>query len=274
MADATHLAKLKEGVAAWNKWRDDNPEIRPDLTNVDLRSHSFRPTARYGPLQAVNLQRADLVRANLQGADLQYANLQNANLHSANLKIANLKGADLQGADLQCANLQAANLRAANLQDANVTGVKFNRSSRQLAYQGIRVSTCYGSQAFKSFAQDQDYVEEFRSSKPKLFLLWWLSADCGRSFIRWALLSLGLTVLFGIFYYRMGLDLIKPDPPLPFSFITMLYYSVVTFTTLGFGDVRPQTELAAIIVMFEVIVGYIMLGGLIAIFANKVARRA
>ncbi len=46
------------------------------------------------------------------------------------------------------------------------------------------------------------------------------------------------------------------------------------FTTLGFGDVKPQTELAAIIVMFEVIIGYVMLGGLVSILATKLARRA
>ncbi len=46
------------------------------------------------------------------------------------------------------------------------------------------------------------------------------------------------------------------------------------FTTLGFGDVKPQTEVAAIIVMAEVITRYIMLGGLISILANKLARRS
>jgi hypothetical protein len=75
-------------------------------------------------------------------------------------------------------------------------------------------------------------------------------------------------------YYWMGAGHIKPDPPLPFSLVTMIYYSVVTFTTLGFGDVKPQTELAAVIVMLEVIIGYVMLGGLISILANKLARRA
>ncbi len=54
----------------------------------------------------------------------------------------------------------------------------------------------------------------------------------------------------------------------------MAYYSVVTFTTLGFGDVIPTTQVAAYWVMAEVILGYIMLGGLISIFANKVARQS
>jgi hypothetical protein len=56
----------------------------------------------------------------------------------------------------------------------------------------------------------------------------------------------------------------------------VLYFSVVTFTTLGFGDVTPLhgNSAAQAWIMAEVIFGYIMLGGLISIFANKLARRA
>ena len=31
MANDEHVALLKKSVDAWNAWRDDNPEIRPDL---------------------------------------------------------------------------------------------------------------------------------------------------------------------------------------------------------------------------------------------------
>ena len=36
MADGEHLGILKQGVAAWNKWRASNPEFRPNLTAADL----------------------------------------------------------------------------------------------------------------------------------------------------------------------------------------------------------------------------------------------
>ena len=61
---------------------------------------------------------------------------------------------------------------------------------------------------------------------------------------------------------------------LGWGLFTTLYYSVVTFTTLGFGDVTPLTRLSATIVMIEVVVGYLMLGILISILATKVARRS
>ena len=55
-----------------------------------------------------------------------------------------------------------------------------------------------------------------------------------------------------------------------------LYFSVVTFTTLGFGDVSPNlaNRTAQVVVMAQVVIGYIMLGGLVSILANKLARRA
>ena len=87
----------------------------------------------------------------------------------------------------------------------------------------------------------------------------------------------GLVTLFVWIYYKLGIEAIRPDV-LDGGFFTMLYYSVVTFTTLGFGwiwrDITPQTTGATIVVMIEVIIiGYVMFGGLISIFATKIARR-
>jgi hypothetical protein len=36
MASRTHVARLKQGVEAWNQWRRENPKIRPNLSRADL----------------------------------------------------------------------------------------------------------------------------------------------------------------------------------------------------------------------------------------------
>jgi len=36
MSDHDHIAQLMKGVAAWNTWRDENPDIHPDLGEADL----------------------------------------------------------------------------------------------------------------------------------------------------------------------------------------------------------------------------------------------
>ena len=53
----------------------------------------------------------------------------------------------------------------------------------------------------------------------------------------------------------------------------LLYYSFVTLTTVGYGDIVPATPVARIITICEVFIGYIMLGGLLSIFTNKMAKR-
>ena len=89
----------------------------------------------------------------------------------------------------------------------------------------------------------------------------------------WVGWSVFFALAFACIYYLLGESAFAIDY-LDWGFSTMVYYSVVTFTTLGFGDVTPLTQLAAWWVMAEVIFGYVMLGGLISIFATKLARRA
>ena len=57
------------------------------------------------------------------------------------------------------------------------------------------------------------------------------------------------------------------------TWFSSFYYSVVTLTTLGYGDVTPASTAAQIVALIEVVIGYVMLGGLICLLSNKLARR-
>ena len=113
MSNPEHLAKLKEGVEAWNQWRKQKPQIQPDLCGADL--------------SRADLYGADFSRANLSKADIHWANLRDtsfdgANLAEANLTAVNLHGASLAGVDLTGADLTGAAVVRANLEEANLTG--------------------------------------------------------------------------------------------------------------------------------------------------------
>jgi uncharacterized protein YjbI with pentapeptide repeats len=69
MANEEHRALLREGVRNWNTWREENGNIRPDLSRVDFNG-------------------ASLMRADLRGTDLR----------EAALNWASLRGTDLGGA--------------------------------------------------------------------------------------------------------------------------------------------------------------------------------
>ena len=94
MADETHLAVLKQGVAAWNEWRAAHATARPDFSSASLRG--------------LDLAKVDLARANLRKADLRGTTLSGAILIAADLAGANFFKAALDGADLSGANLIGA----------------------------------------------------------------------------------------------------------------------------------------------------------------------
>jgi len=190
------------------------------------------------------------------------------------LSNSNLKGADLRGADLS-----GAILLSANFDVTDITGVKFDESE---TCKGIRIDTANGNALFKRFAKDQAYIEEFKIHKPFLHWLWKYSSNYGRSLLLWLFWCIFIAVSFSlIFYLHLGgsesflLTVLAQDPGYDAdSWAPMLYYSVVTFTTLGFGDIVPKTQEASWWVMTEVVLGYFMLGGLVSILATKLARRS
>ena len=116
MANDEHVALLKKGVATWNRWRGENPDIRPGFFRADFREANLR---------AANLSGAFLLEADLLEADLSNADLREAKLFLADLSGANLSNADLREADLFEANLLGANLSNANLREATLLKVDF-----------------------------------------------------------------------------------------------------------------------------------------------------
>jgi uncharacterized protein YjbI with pentapeptide repeats len=126
MANEEHVALLKQGVDAWNKWRREHADTRPDLGEADLGAMDLRgadlsdANLAAAQFSAAHLHEADLGRANLGYANLNVANLSYANLGYANLHRATLIGTDLRGANLHRATLSVANLSDADLHEADL----------------------------------------------------------------------------------------------------------------------------------------------------------
>lgn len=121
-------------------------------------------------------------------------------------------------------------------------------------------------------ARDSWYLDAYKRERPKRYFLWNITSNCGRSLFRWSLLSLILILSFSTAYWGVGQAgfVHKAD----MSIFSYFYFSVVTITTLGFGDIAPSSLATQILVVLEVVIGYVMLGGLISIFSNKLARRS
>lgn len=137
MANQEHVNILFQGVDVWNKWRENNPNIKIDLTRADLSNIN---------LSGINLNRADLYEINLSNANLSnawldfagidYSKLINANLHGAHIEGTVFIGSDLTEADLSNTHSlpgvitnrhgnNAPNFRDAKLIKANLTESSF-----------------------------------------------------------------------------------------------------------------------------------------------------
>lgn len=101
MANAEHVAKLKEDVGAWNRWREENPDVIPDLSGaflsnapviegVDIRPPGDNESFR-APLEKVNF-----IGARLYEADFSFAHLEKAEFGRAHLRQANFSEAHLE----------------------------------------------------------------------------------------------------------------------------------------------------------------------------------
>jgi len=95
MANPEHLQILRQGAEAWNQWRKQHRNIRPDFSGA-------------------NLSGADLIVTDLSGAFLWNADLSGAFLWNADLISTSLTGADLS----------RANIREAVFGDTDLTDVR------------------------------------------------------------------------------------------------------------------------------------------------------
>ncbi|WP_017660543.1 pentapeptide repeat-containing protein [Baaleninema simplex] len=145
MANAEHLWTLKRGVEVWNRWREENDRIVPNLHDADLRGLKLAGAnlrraclsetslsladLREADLREADLYEADLFEANLDGAKLDRAYLFRANFYRASLYGVSLYRAMLGRADLTKASVRDADLTEASLSEANLTQTNFTGSN-------------------------------------------------------------------------------------------------------------------------------------------------
>jgi len=262
-------------------------------------------------LRGANLSRANLWGCNLSGADLTEADLSGTNLSEANLSGANLWKANLTGALLREANLSGANLWETNLSGAELgevlftTDEVFNRLIKWWVPKflsplpllnrikpfhnlkkvgmtnllGIDTGKINGSKnpILKRYIEDYQFIQGFKKKSPFhrwiFYPFWKATSDCGRSLMLWLIWSVGLMGLFTWIYYHHREDWFSQ---VNLNWLNAWYLSLTKFMTLGFVNAVPKIDhpVVQVLMMVEVVMGYVMFGGLISILISKLARRA
>ncbi len=124
MPATNYLTLLGDGPAVWNAWRKAHPEVKPDLSHLDLSGLG---------LGGCDLSHCELIGTNLRGCDLSdtdlsFAILRGAELRSAvfvrtNLTSASLYEASLGGSDLRRARIHRTVFGKAYAWDVNMSGM-------------------------------------------------------------------------------------------------------------------------------------------------------
>jgi hypothetical protein len=297
-------------VCFWHDWEADKTgeDIKEQL---EQKARAFESCEGYELHRAnledafiieLDLSHANLERANLKDGHAWGINLEGARLMKANLQDANLRESKLEDVDLLGAKLDGADLDRAHWGKGYV--LRNHKVAKQLAYRGDDV----GAQAKYQEAVDTyqiirqryeangttDIAGRFfyngmvckRMQMPRWSVgrFWSLMVDwiCGygEDPVRVISFSLGVVVISALLFCVTGMS--HGDNIYAFHLTNSLsedlyilcyamYYSIVTFTTLGYGDMVALGWGKAI-AAFEAFAGVFLNSMFLLTFAKKMIR--
>jgi hypothetical protein len=120
MANEEHISLLIKGVTNWNKWRQSNPDIAPDLSEANLQGMY---------LECINFENTNLTKSDLRHCKLRWARLDGAVLD----------GINLDGADVSCTTIAKVFEQQKRREEVIKTHEMFLRA-RNLPTQGVRAT--------------------------------------------------------------------------------------------------------------------------------------
>lgn len=238
-----------------------------------------------------NLQGASMFRVNLQGADLLKANLAGANLNEGNMVDANVLSANLDGVRLERVEWGDRCLQEAEAyrkrKDGDREGAMETFLEAEEVYRTLR--RCYdGAGRFEQaghFFRKEMTMRRMIMPRWSVDRLWSKMVDVfcayGESPPRVIGFSLLLNVLCAVVYFAIGVN--GPDGSMAFDvdagilanlkqYGNCLYYSIVTFTTLGYGDVTPPEGILRPLAAVQAFTGAFMMAMFVAVFGKKMTR--
>lgn len=282
-------------------WHD--PAAPKDATDVKTRLEALARGGR-------SLEGYALHGADLRDADLSRATLSGARLFDADLRGASLLKTRLDGANLNEAHLEGANLLGAHLEGARLERVRWGRHLRQevLAREAHRAGreeeamNLYGEaeQIARYLTGENERRGHYdigghfyklervmRRMQMRRFSGEWVWSKlvdllCGYGEDTFRVIAFSLVVIVGaaVLYFLLGVR--GPDGPIAFDsragplnnlsqFLVCVYYSVITFTTTGYGDIFPLGA-ARVVAALEAFTGAFSISLFVVVFVRKMTR--
>ncbi|MDN4502915.1 ion channel [Alteromonadaceae bacterium BrNp21-10] len=262
---------------------------RAELRGINLVNRSSKQGYQLtnSDLYRANLENAHLFKLDLSGSSLMKANFTHANLHYANLSGCNLLGAKFTDAKIENVNWGACILQEQQAAKATtyVERIDFYEQAEEV-YRNLR-QTAENRGLFETAGAF--FCKEMvmrRKQMPKYSVQRILSklveyfCGYGEHPNRVIGFSILLILLFAALYFFVGLsangNITAFDTsisPLENTkhFFSALYFSVVTFTTLGYGDLVP-IGIARALAALEAFLGSFTLALFVVVFVKKMTR--
>ena len=256
------------------------------------------------------MEHSNLSRANLKNASLYGINLSGSNLFKTNFENANLNGANLENCDLLGANLTNAKLRnikwgksykvineleaekAYKKGDIELANKKYREAED--IYRSIKISMqsqTLGNDTGEFFIREMIVQrKQFGKFSPRRIgsKIIEITTGYGEKLGNIVFTILGIIITCMILY---GIEGVQYGDPLYgdriIGFFTediekfgllntignLLYFSVVVYSTVGFGEIIPIGPLGKSVVIFEGIIGGLVLAILIIALYKKAMDR-
>ena len=246
----------------------------------------------------------------LTNSDLSRANLDHAHLYKVNLSGSRLLKANLSKANLHCANLSGCNLLGVNLKSSRLENVDWGEQIYQASVAKGAQGVKNRSNAVALYEEAEEVARNIRKScedqglfsvagaffhREMLFRRYQLSlfsrrrliskivdlvSGYGEKPLRIILFSAAFIFFCSVFYFLTGLSdngsLVLFDSKqsgwVNFrAWLDCLYFSVVTFTTLGYGDLTPLGP-SRLCAALEAFTGSFSLALFVVVFVKKMTR--
>ena len=262
---------------------------REDLSELNLVNRTSTEGYQLinSDLYRADLSNSHLFKIDLSGSSLMKANLSNANLHYANLENCNLLGVNLSDAKIEHTNW------GQYLTQENQAKQATSRENQIDLYQ-------QAEEIYRNLRQTSEHLGLFefagqfftkemimrrrqhpRYSFPRILSkLVDMFCGYGEKPLRVIVFSLSIITLFATIYFFAGLSFSGESLAFDINqslwvnikaYFSSLYFSVVTFTTLGYGDLVP-IGIARAFAALEAFMGSFTLALFVVVFVKKMTR--
>jgi uncharacterized protein YjbI with pentapeptide repeats len=265
---------------------------KTQLAGIDLVHHHSNNgyDFSYSDFYRANLNNAHLFNSILNNSSLMKADLRDANLHRTKLNNANLLGVRWQGSKIEKIQLgdkllQQKLAKTAYKNDDSEAATDYLEQAEEI-YRDLRkhseqegMFTLSGQLIQKELTMRRLQLPRYSSQR---FFSKLVDIFCGygEAPLRIIGISIVLIICCAFIYMFTGLNFAGEiqtlEADLSFEqnseiFFSSLYYSVVTFTTLGYGDYTP-VGISRAVAAFEAFTGSFTIALFVVVFVKKMTR--